>query len=72
MSDIKNLIKAKSHDPYREFEIVSYLTCFETAHKEFFKFMAEKGYELYKNIIKPLDRARYPELRYFGTKIMKK
>ena len=48
MSDIKNLIKAKSHDPYREFEIVSYLTCFETAHKEFFKFMAEKGYELYK------------------------
>ena len=25
MSDIKNLIKAKSHDPYREFEIVSYL-----------------------------------------------
>ena len=48
MSDIKNLIKAKSHDPYREFEIVSYLTCFETAHKEFFKFMAEKGDELYK------------------------
>ena len=48
MSDIKNLIKAKSHDPYREFEIVSYLTCFETAHKEFFKFMAEKGHELYK------------------------
>ena len=48
MSDIKNLIKAKSHDPYREFEIVSYLTCFETAHKAFFKFMAEQGYELYK------------------------
>ena len=22
---------------------------------------------LYKNIIKPLDRARYPELRYFIT-----
>ena len=48
MSDIKNLIKAKSHDPYREFEIVNYLACFENAHKEFFKFMAEKGYELYK------------------------
>ena len=48
MSDIKNLITAKAHDPYREFEIVNYLTCIENAHKAFFKFMAEQGYELYK------------------------
>ena len=47
MSDIKNLITAKAHDPYREFEIVNYLTCIENAHKAFFKFMAEQGYELY-------------------------
>ena len=27
---------------------------------------------LYKNIIKPLDRARYPELRYYMFKSMRR
>lgn len=48
MSDIKNLIKPKAHDPYNQFPIVPYLTCLENAHIELFKFMAEKGFELYK------------------------
>ncbi len=28
--------------------------------------VAKPLYPLYKNIIKPLDRVRYPELRYFS------
>ena len=30
--------------------------------------VAKPLYPLYKNIIKPLDRVRYPELRYHFTK----
>ena len=29
--------------------------------------VAKPLYPLYKNIIKPLDRVRYPELRYYDT-----
>ena len=34
--------------------------------------VAKPLYPLYKNIIKPLDRVRYPELRYNTYKVQRR
>lgn len=47
MSEIKNLIEPKSHDPYNRYNITEYLSCIKESHLEFFKYMAETGFEKY-------------------------